>query len=63
MELKIIINLDNAAFEDAPIAEAARILTNFISSKLGRVIASGGIAKLMDINGNTVGQAELVASN
>ena len=54
--LKIVIKMDNAAFEDEPITEAARIL---------RVLAQdmekfGATDKaLLDSNGNTIGEAKV----
>lgn len=51
MTLVIKIKMDNAAFEDNPQAEAARILRKFADQyENGTTTRS-----LMDINGNTVG--------
>ncbi len=52
MELEIIFSLDNAAFEDYPMDEAARILRD-IAQKLEGGQNAGNIR---DINGNTIGQ-------
>ena len=58
MKLTIIMDIDNAAFEDAPDGhEAARILR-----KLADDIESPGSFvtwPLRDANGNTVGHAEI----
>lgn len=51
MKAKIIVNMDNAAFEDGQGAELARILR-----RLADDVASGdSFATLRDINGNRVG--------
>jgi hypothetical protein len=62
MKLMIEIRMENAAFEDEPATEAARILR-----QLARDIAEDGAgafdpgpgAKLRDSNGNTVGWARV----
>ena len=58
MELMININLDNAAFEDDPGAEVARILHNLAASyeERGHVQDT---RTLRDRNGNTVGSARV----
>ena len=56
MDIKITINTDNAAFEDYPHVEVARIL-----HKMANSTESDGCLlcvdnyPVMDINGNTVG--------
>jgi hypothetical protein len=52
--LTIVLNLENAAFEDAPMSEAARILR-----KLADDMEECGPSnyRLRDLNGNTVGTA------
>jgi hypothetical protein len=52
---KIEFETGNAAFEDSPGYEAARILRQ-IADKLEGSIQSG---KVMDANGNTIGKWEL----
>lgn len=52
MKVKITINCDNAAFDDAPATELARIL-----HELEQEILDGTDSKpLYDINGNKVGE-------
>jgi len=51
MEYRIVINCDNAAFEDYPNDEIIRILKTIIDSNLKR-------NNLFDINGNKVGFAD-----
>jgi hypothetical protein len=53
-EFKIKIECDNAAFENDPLAEVARILRE-AADKLEQ--GQDGF-KLRDINGNTVGSAD-----
>jgi hypothetical protein len=56
MKLKITIEMDNAAFEDAPATEAARILRGLANDIEDGVIV-GDNYRLGDINGNKVGAA------
>ena len=52
MKFTCEIDMDNAAFDDCPATEAARILRN-----VARMVEEGrGNAKLLDTNGNTVGK-------
>lgn len=62
MTLKLTIQMDNAAFEESPDAECARILRNLASKvEVGeRSLAAGESFSLLDINGNKVGKAEVV---
>jgi hypothetical protein len=57
MEFKVTINLDNAAFEDDPLPEVRRILSD-LEKKLDMAwdVVPGMSGKLKDMNGNTVGQ-------
>lgn len=59
MELIIQINMDNAAFGDSPQDEAARIIREFAA-----YLETNGVEtykrRLADINGNTVGRAEIL---
>ena len=63
MTIKIEIDCDNAAFEDRPGDEVARILRALAASvdgfsKVG--LSRGRRSFLRDINGNCVGMAEVV---
>jgi hypothetical protein len=58
MDYKIEINCDNAAFEDDPALEIARILNN-LADNLKHDPALN-TEKLRDINGNFVGFAKMV---
>lgn len=61
MKFTLTIHCDNAAFEDAPLAEVARILLEE-ADKLARYgDQTGWYTRLRDINGNVVGKAETVA--
>jgi len=56
--ITITIQADNAAFEDNPGGEVARILR-----KMARELANGleyNVKNLKDANGNTVGRVEIV---
>lgn len=55
---EILIETSNAAFEDTPATELARILRRLADDfeQLGEPAASG---KLRDVNGNTVGFARM----
>ena len=59
MKFKLEIKMDNAAFENAP-TELVRILTE-LSTKIDMFsgIHRGWYCNLIDINGNTVGRAEV----
>lgn len=61
MNIIITINTDNAAFEDDPGAEVARIL-NSLAQKIGRWGIPSDM-KLLDSNGNTVGKCDTVADD
>jgi len=61
MELRIKLNLDNAAFEDDQGAEVARILAAYAASiESGELNGFDLTATLRDVNGNKVGTAVLV---
>ena len=55
--LKITIQMDNAAFEDTPMSEVARILRRY-----ARAIEEYGEPNVTfhDLNGNTVGNAKVM---
>lgn len=56
MKLQINIEIGNAAFDDAPMSEVARILRDYAT----RIENDGDPCRtLHDINGNSVGTAEL----
>ena len=56
MNITITLNTDNAAFEDDPGAEVARILKRLAGELEGVTLDAGDYAKLLDSNGNTVGR-------
>lgn len=56
MELKIIINLDNAAFVDDD-EQAEDILQNLVTWMRHYDLKEHGPKALLDVNGNTVGRA------
>ncbi|CRI66753.1 hypothetical protein THIOKS13070009 [Thiocapsa sp. KS1] len=60
-ELTIEMSLDNAAFEDDPAPEIARILRQLADKLEGRGIDDEIL--LRDINGNRVGKAVIVMDN
>lgn len=61
MDLKIIINLDNAAFGDGNTGnEAGRILQGLANRMIGRELDAGDGYILKDVNGNRVGEAVVV---
>jgi hypothetical protein len=60
-ELTIEMSLDNAAFEDDPAPEIARILRQLADKLEGRGIDDEIL--LWDINGNRVGKAVIVMDN
>lgn len=55
MELTLTMTMDNAAFEDFPGTEAARILRE-VAKKIENGYTDG---RMMDINGNKVGEWEI----
>lgn len=57
MRIKIEMNMDNAAFDDDPRGEAARIIKRLAERIEG---ASDKVFFLADINGNNVGKAEIL---
>jgi hypothetical protein len=59
MELVIKINLDNAAFCDEPCIEIARILSEYNRKILENDNLNSLPGKFRDINGNSVGKAEV----
>lgn len=58
MKARIDIDMDNAAFADAPAEELRRILWGLCGAlaKDGNALLSVGKLKLSDINGNKVGK-------
>lgn len=57
MDFTITIDIDNAAFEDAPTSELARMLEELADDLRSRQDERWFDGKrLMDINGNTVGR-------
>lgn len=60
MELKIKMDMDNAAFEDANGYEAARILRKLADKIEGQQLEGSDSFRLMDANGNGVGEAEVI---
>lgn len=60
MILKIIINMNNAAFEDNP-SELGRILKEYAlsQSSIDALPLAGTTTKLRDINGNVVGEVSV----
>lgn len=66
MKLVIEIEMDNAAFHPCPCYEVARILRAFakrVSTHVWEPNLCGGTAYMLDINGNTVGTAEVANSD
>jgi hypothetical protein len=59
MELKITINMDNDAFVGRPKTEIKRIINGLLNSTKLSEISFGNSKTLMDINGNSVGKAEI----
>lgn len=59
MKLKIEIAMDNAAFDAFQGSECARILRELAAKLEDNVSLSGLHARLMDINGNRVGEAKV----
>jgi hypothetical protein len=58
MKLTLYIDMDNAAFEDAPGLEAVRILRE-VADELETIGTGYGSWPLIDINGNKVGELKL----
>ncbi len=56
MHAKITVKMDNAAFEDTPATELARILRT-LAEKIEN--EGPGICTLRDVNGNTVGEFKI----
>lgn len=56
MKLKIVIDMGNAAFSDAPEWEVARILRDYADRIEGGRDMN---AFMMDVNGNRVGEAKV----
>ena len=52
------IDTDNAAFEDDPGAEVARILRG-VADKVEQGVASGHFQTAFDVNGNDIGRWKL----
>jgi hypothetical protein len=59
MKLTLYIDMDNAAFEDAPGQEAARILRAAARKVEGAQTGDIGYFPLMDSNGNKVGELKV----
>lgn len=59
MQASIKIEMGNAAFEQDPAGELARILRDLADKLEDRGFAVGNSIKLSDFNGNTVGSAEV----
>lgn len=60
MKLKLEISLDNAAFDGANGDEIARILEHVATVWRGEQMEAGESMRLVDENGNRVGQAEIL---
>lgn len=58
MKVRIEIDCDNAAFENAGM-EVSRILTKLANLIYGDELDSGWTQALIDINGNVVGQCKV----
>ena len=58
MDLRVQFNCDNAAFEDTPEFEVARILRH-IADRIENGEATGLYQNAIDINGNIVGTFRL----
>lgn len=56
MQLRITIDLDNAAFEDEGVAEVERILDSVASRIPDPLRETDGACSLHDLNGNWCGQ-------
>lgn len=55
MFLTIHVDCDDAAFEDDPVAEIARVLDQVVATLRSQGTETGSTAKLLDTNGKTVG--------
>jgi hypothetical protein len=62
MKLTLEINMDNAAFEDSPGQEAARILRLAARKVEGAEAQDIGSFPLLDSNGNKVGRVTVEGS-
>ena len=60
MTLKIEICLENSAFEGCEGSEAARILSKLALRIYDEKMTLGDVTPCIDLNGNKVGQAEVV---
>jgi hypothetical protein len=61
-ELRININLDNDAFQQEGTAEIAKIL-RLLAKQYEGLLGVPKFTKLLDVNGNSVGKAEIVKTN
>lgn len=61
MKLTIEIEMDNAAFEENPIAEAGRIIRQLLSKMEYQHLDPKDSLPLFDRAGNRVGEAKLTA--
>ena len=62
MKIKIEIAMDNAAFEDAPLIELARVLRELVKDPMLEVAIKSRLyfdGLIRDANGNKVGMAYL----
>ena len=60
MELRVVVRMDNAAFEPESGPEVARILRELARRiEAGELSGRGESRALRDVNGNTVGSARL----
>lgn len=59
MKCRITINMDNAAFAPPAGDELARILRD-LANRVDHAYPMAGAQPLYDINGNHVGQAEMI---
>ncbi len=60
LQLRVFLDLDNAAFEDGGAEEVARILADLASRIPDPLDQTGGTLSLHDANGNNCGHAEIV---
>ena len=60
MRLKLSIRMDNAAFGEMSGSEVARILRKLAADYEGRDLLHGETSTLRDVNGNTVGVAQVI---
>lgn len=61
MQLRITMDLDNAAFADGGAEEVGRILADVASRIPDPLDQTGGSLSLHDLNGNHCGTAEIVS--